>query len=192
MQSQDLLLPLNDGVPQTINAATGATIPTSLTGLTSDPYRGLEYSILKNKSSKLFAGALSTPGLDKMTGFYSDFFDAAAYRGANNGLGLPYLSPFRYCDCDQVEFAGTMLITTVLLYRVAVSRWQWPRGLAVPVITIFGAIDATFLVSNSLKIIEGGWFSLLVGTLIATLMLSWQRGSSEVRHRLHEMSMPLK
>ena len=85
-----------------------------------------------------------------------------------------------------------MLITTVLLYRVAVSRWQWPRGLAVPVITIFGAIDATFLVSNSLKIIEGGWFSLLVGTLIATLMLSWQKGSSEVRHRLHEMSMPLK
>ncbi|WP_159010517.1 autotransporter domain-containing protein [Bradyrhizobium sp. S69] len=101
MQSQNLLLPLNDGVPQTVNAATGAPIPTSLTGLTSDPYRGLEYSILKNKSSKLFTtsanitGAVgaSTPGLDKMTGFYSDFFEAAAYRGANNGLGLAYLSP---------------------------------------------------------------------------------------------------
>lgn len=42
MQSQNLLLPLNDGVPQTVNTATGAPIPTSLTGLTSDPYRGLE------------------------------------------------------------------------------------------------------------------------------------------------------
>ena len=42
MQSQNLLLPLNDGVPQTVNTATGAPLPTSLTGLTSDPYRGLE------------------------------------------------------------------------------------------------------------------------------------------------------
>ena len=105
MQAQNLLLPLNDGVPETVNPATGAPIPSSLTALTSDPYRGLEYSILKNKSSKLFpapvapatniiggAGA-STPGLDKMTGFYSDFLEAAAYRNANNGLGLPYLSP---------------------------------------------------------------------------------------------------
>jgi hypothetical protein len=107
MQSQNFLLPLNDGVPQTVNTATGAPTPTSLTGLTNDPYRGLEYSILKNQNSKLFTtssnitgagGALnstgkSEAGLDKMTGFYSDFFEAAAYRGANNGLGLPYLSP---------------------------------------------------------------------------------------------------
>ena len=28
-----------------------------------------------------------------MTGFYSDFLEAAAYRDANGGLGLPYLSP---------------------------------------------------------------------------------------------------
>ena len=91
-----------------------------------------------------------------------------------------------------IAVSGTMLITTILLYRVAVSRWKWSQSLAIPVIAIFGAIDATFLVSNSLKIVEGGWFPLLVGTLIATLMLSWRKGSSEVRHRLHEMSMPLK
>jgi KUP system potassium uptake protein len=90
-----------------------------------------------------------------------------------------------------IAVSGTMLITTILLYRVAVSRWKWPQGLAIPVIAIFGAIDAAFLVSNSLKIVEGGWFPLLVGTLIATLMLSWRKGSSEVRRRLHEMSMPL-
>jgi KUP system potassium uptake protein len=91
-----------------------------------------------------------------------------------------------------IAVSGTMLITTILLYRVAVSRWNWSRSIAIPVIAIFGVIDATFLVSNSLKIVEGGWFPLVVGTLIATLMLSWRKGSSEVRRRLHEMSMPLK
>ena len=101
MQALNFLLPLNDGVPQTVNTATGAPIPTTLTGLTLDPYRGLEFSLLKNKNSKLFTttsnitGAVgtATPGLDKMTGFYSDFLEAAAYRAANNGLGLPFLSP---------------------------------------------------------------------------------------------------
>jgi KUP system potassium uptake protein len=91
-----------------------------------------------------------------------------------------------------IAVSGTMLITTILLYRVAVTRWRWPRGAAIPVIALFGAIDATFLVSNSLKIVEGGWFPLIVGGLIAALMLSWRKGSSEVKHRLHEMSMPLK
>jgi len=100
MESVNLLLPLNDGVPETVNITTGAPIPSSLTGLTSDVYRGLEYSILKNKSSRFFtttsnilgATGASTPGLDKMTGAYSDFVEAEAYRNANNGLGLPYLS----------------------------------------------------------------------------------------------------
>jgi KUP system potassium uptake protein len=91
-----------------------------------------------------------------------------------------------------IAVSGTMLITTILLYRVAVARWRWSPGIAIPVIAIFGAIDATFLVSNSIKIVEGGWFPLIVGTMIATLMLSWRKGSSEVRNRLHDMSMPLK
>src|SRR3978361_1216780 len=56
-----------------------------------------------------------------------------------------------------IAVSGTMLITTILLYRVAVSRWGWPPAVAIPVIAMFGAIDATFLVSNSIKIFEGGW-----------------------------------
>jgi KUP system potassium uptake protein len=90
-----------------------------------------------------------------------------------------------------IAVSGTMLITTILLYRVAVSRWRWPAAIALPVIAAFGAIDATFLAANSIKIVEGGWLPLTVGGGIATLMLSWRKGSSEVKRRLHAMSMPL-
>jgi fibronectin-binding autotransporter adhesin len=80
MQADGLLLPLNNGVPEVVSA-TGAPVPTSLQGLTNDPYRGLEESILKNKSSKLFkttsniTGQVGSaiPGLDKLTGDFSDF-----------------------------------------------------------------------------------------------------------------------
>jgi KUP system potassium uptake protein len=90
-----------------------------------------------------------------------------------------------------IAVSGTMLITTILLYRVAVARWGWPPAVAVPTIAVIGAIDASFLVSNSMKIVEGGWFPVIIGGAIAVLMLSWRRGASEVRERLHDMSMPL-
>jgi autotransporter-associated beta strand protein len=101
MESDDLLLPLNDGVPQTVNLNTGSPIPTSLQGLNEDVYRGLEYNILKNNNNVLFPSTSnltgqngsSVPGLDKETGLYADFINADAYRNANGGLGLPYLSP---------------------------------------------------------------------------------------------------
>ncbi|MGA2895384.1 MAG: ParB/Srx family N-terminal domain-containing protein, partial [Xanthobacteraceae bacterium] len=88
MQAANFLLPLNDGVPQIVNTATGSPIPTTLTGLTSDVYRGLEYSILKNKNSKLFTTTSNItgqkgsaiPGVDKETGLYADFINADAYR----------------------------------------------------------------------------------------------------------------
>jgi KUP system potassium uptake protein len=91
-----------------------------------------------------------------------------------------------------IAVSGTMLITTILLYRVAVSRWGWRPAIAIPIIAAFGAIDCTFLVSNSIKILEGGWFPLIVGGCIAVLMLSWRKGSSEVKQRLHAMSVPLE
>ena len=91
-----------------------------------------------------------------------------------------------------IAVSGTMLVTTILLYRVAIGRWQWPPALAIFIIVVFGAVDATFLASNSLKIVEGGWFPIAVGGAMVSLMLCWRQGSSLVRHRLQEMSMPLE
>jgi len=90
-----------------------------------------------------------------------------------------------------IAVSGTMLVTTILLYRVAVTRWAWSPAVAVPIIAAIGAIDATFLASNSIKIVQGGWFPLIVGGAIAVLMLSWRRGAFEAAQRLREMSMPL-
>jgi len=91
-----------------------------------------------------------------------------------------------------IAVSGTMLVTTILLYRVAIERWRWPSALAIFIIVVFGAVDATFLASNSLKIVDGGWFPITVGGAMVGLMLCWRQGSSLVRHRLQEMSMPLE
>ena len=101
MQSQNLLLPLNDGVPQTVNhgdrrADSDQPDGADQRSLSRARIQHLEEQELQAvHDDRNITGAVgaSTPGLDKMTGFYSDFLEAAAYRDANNGLGLPYLSP---------------------------------------------------------------------------------------------------
>lgn len=120
MEADNLLFPVNDGVFTPVNLSTGSPVPSSILGMTSDPYRGLEYSILKNKSSKLFTttsnitGAIGSaiPGIDKMTGYYADFINADSYRGANGGLGLPYLSAADTLIATAWDLKGTNTIVT--------------------------------------------------------------------------------
>ncbi len=88
-----------------------------------------------------------------------------------------------------IAVSGTMLVTTMLLYHVMVGIWRWPPLGAALVIGLFSAMEAIFLVSNSLKFLQGGWFPLLVGAVMAIFMLSWRAGSLEVRRRLYDMSM---
>jgi fibronectin-binding autotransporter adhesin len=173
MQALNFLLPINDGVSQPINLSTGAPIPSALTGLTSDPYRGLEYSILKNKSSVLFPGAgnitgvagASTAGLDKMTGFYSDFFEADAYRGANNGLGLPYLSPGDIAIATQWNLNKTST-TTLPNIPGTVTAAQLPGFILSSNITESGVISNATLANGAIDGNGGftGITSLNVGT----------------------------
>ena len=90
-----------------------------------------------------------------------------------------------------IAVSGTMLITTILLYRVAIERWKWHPAAAMLMIVGFGAVDLMFLASNSLKIMKGGWFPIAVGAAMVALMLCWRQGAAAVRRRLQEMSMPL-
>src|SRR5262249_9958136 len=91
-----------------------------------------------------------------------------------------------------IAVSGTMLVTTILLYRVAIGRWQWPPALAIFIIVVFGAVDATFLASNSLKIVQGGWFPITVGAVIVGLVRCRPPGTSPLPHRQKEMSMPFQ
>jgi KUP system potassium uptake protein len=85
---------------------------------------------------------------------------------------------------------ATMVLTTVLLCAVAWQRWGWRLG-----VVAFGAIflplDLAFLGSNLLKLAHGGWFSLLVGAVIFTLMSTWKRGRRVLQERLEETALPV-
>jgi KUP system potassium uptake protein len=75
-----------------------------------------------------------------------------------------------------IAVTGTMMITTFLTFFVLRYGWKfglWPSLLATG---FFFVIDVTFFAANLLKIVEGGWFPLLIGALIFIGMVTWARG----------------
>jgi len=68
----------------------------------------------------------------------------------------------------------TMLMTTILVSVFLISRKV--NKLFVLVFTIvFLLIESIFLMGNLSKIFDGGWFTLLVGSLLFSVMLVWYR-----------------
>lgn len=86
---------------------------------------------------------------------------------------------------------GDMVITSCLLFIVAWKFWRWSPAVAALVITPFLAIELVFLGANALKIPHGGWFPLLVGTGLFTLMWTWRKGTHLLAEISHQGRPPL-
>ncbi|MDQ2659955.1 MAG: KUP/HAK/KT family potassium transporter, partial [Verrucomicrobiota bacterium] len=68
-------------------------------------------------------------------------------------------------------------------------KWSW---LVIGLITAgFLVIDLAFFGANLLKFLDGGWFPLLVGSIVFTVMTTWKRGHDLLGQRLRAESMPL-
>jgi KUP system potassium uptake protein len=85
----------------------------------------------------------------------------------------------------------TMLIDTLLLYVVMTRIWRWNVLLAFSLVAVIVGNDVMFLSACLHKIGEGGWFPLIVGGVMFTLMSTWRRGREMLRKRLSEGAMPL-
>jgi KUP system potassium uptake protein len=68
-----------------------------------------------------------------------------------------------------------MAITTVLAALVALNWGYSPLTVAV-VNGSFLAVDLIFVAANATKLLEGGWFPLLLAGVVAFLMLTWRTG----------------
>ncbi|GIZ51869.1 potassium transporter Kup [Noviherbaspirillum aridicola] len=87
---------------------------------------------------------------------------------------------------------GTMLVTTVLTFFVIRYRWNYPLALCVFATGFFFTIDAALFSANVLKILHGGWFPLLLGVVLFSIMLTWKRGRTLVFDNLQKHTIPLE
>ena len=109
---------------------------------------------------------------------------AAATLGTVVGFG----SSDNLAGAYGIAVSLLMAITTFLAALVAIHL-GFNRVLVILVNGAFLLVDLVFFAANSLKLIEGGWFPLLIAASIAFVMLTWRRGqriSERARSKLRE------
>jgi KUP system potassium uptake protein len=75
-----------------------------------------------------------------------------------------------------------MAITTVLAALVAL-KWGYNPLMVAAVNGFFLVIELIFVAANMTKLIQGGWFPLLLAGVIAFLMLTWRTGWQLLEHQ---------
>src|ERR1051326_6914281 len=89
-----------------------------------------------------------------------------------------------------IAVSGMMLITTVLAFLYMRSH-GWSLAVAIPLFGSFGLLDLTFFSANLLKVLEGGWFPIVVAALVFAVMGTWWRGRRLLAEQRARDAMPL-
>ncbi|WP_246586795.1 potassium transporter Kup [Stakelama flava] len=91
-----------------------------------------------------------------------------------------------------IAVTGAMLIDTCLLTVLLFWLWNWKKRYALPLLTIFFIVDIAYFAANTTKIPDGGWFPLLVGFIVFTMLTTWAKGRKLMIERMREAAMPIK
>jgi KUP system potassium uptake protein len=100
-------------------------------------------------------------------------------------------SSSRLASAYGVAVMGTMLVTTFLTFYVIRYGWRYPLWLCLLATGAFMAVDMTFFAAAMHKVLEGGWFPLLLGAAIFSVMVTWRRGRTALLEQLRMSSVPL-
>ncbi|MFN7969526.1 MAG: potassium transporter Kup [Acidimicrobiales bacterium] len=108
------------------------------------------------------------------------------------GLVLVFQESSGLAAAYGIAVTATMFVTTLLFYKLCRLNWGWSAPRALALCLPLGALEFGFFAANIFKIPAGGWFPLLVGTLIIIAMTTWRTGRRVVAERLEVGRVPIR
>ena len=111
--------------------------------------------------------------------------------GAVIALVVGFRSSSALASAYGLAVTMTMMIDTVLAFVVVRGLWGWSKTRAMLFLGVFLAVDTAFFSATTVKILAGGWFPLLIGALIFSLLTTWKRGRTLLNNRIRSDTMPL-
>jgi KUP system potassium uptake protein len=112
---------------------------------------------------------------------------------ATAGVVLGFRSSSNLGGAYGVAVSATMVITTGLSYVAMTDLWNWRKLIAIPLASMFLLIDMSFLSANMLKILQGGWYPLVVAGIVYLIMSTWLMGQEVIGKQLKkEYVRPLR
>jgi KUP system potassium uptake protein len=114
-------------------------------------------------------------------GLYGCIVMAVVFFGSSSKLAAAY----------GITVTIDMLITTVMTFYVIRFAWGMSLALCLAASGFFFVIDLMFFGANAIKVIDGGWFPLLIGAVMFMLMMTWKQGRKLLSERMRSDSIDL-
>ncbi len=130
-------------------------------------------------TSREMSGQIFVPWVNRML-MVLVILAVLGFRSSDN-LGAAY----------GIAVTGTMTMTTLLALVVARKRWHWSWFTVVLVGVLFLIIDLSFFGANLLKVAHGGWFPLVLGVVLFSVMTTWRRGRELVVREIKQGGLAL-
>jgi len=84
-----------------------------------------------------------------------------------------------------------MLITTTMTFFVIRYGWKFPWWVCIAATGFFFIVDAMFFAANVVKVLDGGWFPLVLGGAMFMLMMTWKQGRRLMTDSLRDDAIEL-
>jgi KUP system potassium uptake protein len=108
------------------------------------------------------------------------------------GLVVAFQESTNLAAAYGVAVTTTMVITTLLMFVVMRERWGWSLPAALMLTLLFLVVDVAFFAANIVKVPAGGWFPLVVGGVVFTLMTTWKLGRSRLAKETRRGELPVE
>lgn len=108
------------------------------------------------------------------------------------GVVLAFRESSGLAGAYGIAVTATMGFTSILYFFVISRGWGWSLKKAVPLLGLFLAFDVSYFGANLFKVPDGGWFTLVVATLIMIAMSTWKDGRWELSRKMLSTRFPLE
>jgi KUP system potassium uptake protein len=108
------------------------------------------------------------------------------------GLVLGFKHSANLAAAYGVAVTTTMVLTTILFYVVAREHFRWRAIWVVPVCAVLFTVDVAFFSATLFKIPDGGWFPLVMGGVIFTVLSTWRTGRLLIQERVLHGGLPIE
>ncbi|MFZ1538418.1 MAG: potassium transporter Kup [Chromatiaceae bacterium] len=90
-----------------------------------------------------------------------------------------------------IAVTGTMMIDTILVSFIVFLAWRWNPWLAAPLLGALLLIDLAYFSANAIKLLQGGWFPILVALASFSTLTTWRLGRQLLLREMGNLTMPL-
>ena len=108
------------------------------------------------------------------------------------GLVIIFKESSRLAGAYGIAVTATMATTSILFFFVISRNWYWSYWKVIPIILVFLIFDLAFFGANLLKLVDGGWFTITVGILLAIIMSTWKEGREKLSRRKSTQKIPIE